>query len=81
MYRGRKNSSSLLLLFPSKTLYIKVFGLIQAWEAAVKLAMGPVRERLPEVAVTVSARLASIGRHDAAADLLLNIDDVPGAIR
>ena len=54
---------------------------MQVWESAVNLAMTNQRNRIAEVVEAVAQRLGLIGRHEAAAELLQGIDDVPAAVR
>ena len=54
---------------------------MQVWESAVSLAMTNQRNRIAEVVDTVAQRLVLIGRHEAAAELLQGIDDMPAAVR
>ena len=54
---------------------------MQVWESAVSLAMTNQRNRIAEVVDAVAQRLVLIGRHEAAAELLQGIDDVPAAVR
>ena len=54
---------------------------MQVWESAVSLAMTNQRNRIAEVVEAVAQRLVLIGRHEAAAELLQGVDDVPAAVR
>ena len=58
-----------------------MFTSLQVWESAVNLAMSNRKERIGEVVGTIAQRLVQSGRHEAAAELLLSIDDVQGAVQ
>lgn len=52
----------------------------EAWERAVALAQGYVRDRVPEIVASAADKLVKVGRPDAAAELYQGIQDLQGEL-